>query len=220
MRFLGIILILLALFGCDLDVHSQKEFNDQKEQKENLEKQVQQLLQSNLEAQEKIEKNYAKRMADFDQAEYLAGIAQGCRAVINVCPKSMTAPGDAAIAAGASGGGTNRFWTIWAIKCAVFLGGFLIILAAFTYRLRPDLQAKNLADEALAKTRVDQIQANELLAKTNLAHAQRKQDLTDAEESLDEYEDQIETAKDELQKLEHDIKKKKDALDALGSFKL
>ena len=220
MRFLGIILTISALVGCVCDAPTQKEFDDQKAQKESLERQVQQLQESNLEAQEKIDKNYAKRMAEFDQAEYFAGIAQGCRAVFNVCPKSVTEPGDAAIAAGASGGGSNRFWIIWAIKCAAFLGGFLIILAAFTYRLRPDLQAKNLADEALEQTRKNQKQANELLAKTNLEHKEKKLNLTNAENLLVRLEDEIEVAKNELQKLEHDIKKKNDALDALGSFKL
>jgi septal ring factor EnvC (AmiA/AmiB activator) len=217
MRFHGIVLALFYLAGCS---PSQDELDHLREQNMRLENQVRQLQKSNLEAQERIKNDYVKRMADFSQAEHLAGIAQGCRAVLNVCPNSITGPGDAAIAAGASGGEASSFWTILTIKFGVLLCALLLSLSVWTYRLRPDLQAQKLAEQALDEARLELEQTQEFEASTHRDHQGLMRELANAETLLDEYRPKIEEARIEFNELEQAIKQKKHSLAALGSFKL
>lgn len=216
MHFLGIVFLLLALGGC-----SDKETIQQLEaDKIQLQTQVHRLQRISKEAQEKIDVNYAKQMATFDEAEHLAGIAAGCRVFVNVCPKSTTAPGDAAIAAGASGVGTWAWWSIYLIKVAVFLVTLGAAAVLWTTRLRPDLNAQRLADQELEQARADLKETYKLhdLAKRRAEEVELA--LASSQIRLDSYKDQIEKTKGTLDALEQAEIQKKAALDALSSFKL
>jgi hypothetical protein len=57
---------------------------------------------------EMVEKQYGKRQAELAQLAQQAAITEACRAVVNICPASVTAPGAAAIDGVASEFGKNR----------------------------------------------------------------------------------------------------------------
>lgn len=214
------IVLALLLAGC-FDKSTIEKLEAEKSQ---LQAQVIRLQRISMEAQEKIELDYASQMATFHQAEHQAGIASGCRFLINVCPESITAPGDAAIAAGASGGNTAAWWTVYLTKIAAILVALGAALTLWTSKLRPDLSAKRELDLEVEKARAD-------LKETTQRYAEFKRQGAEAElanasaaaaaaAELKGYKHALQEKRSELRELEQAAMEKQTLIDALGSFKL
>jgi hypothetical protein len=217
------IILALLLVGCESDQEKIKTLEAEKLQ---LQIQVHRLQRISQEAQEKVDVDYARQMAAFDQAEHLAGIARGCRALVNVCPESVTAPGDAAIAAGHSGAGTSVWWLIWWAKWLFFILILGLAAALWTLRLRPDLNAQRVADKKLNKTHADLHQAKLLEAAAKHRQEEIERGLASKERAIEQaeirlqgYEYEIGQTKVELDELEQEKIQKQSTVDMLGVFK-
>lgn len=208
------VFLVIVLTGCDQD-----KIDDLTVRNELLEEQVLQLQNQNQEEKNKITKDYAKRKAEFDQFEYQAGITAGCRHFVNVCPASVTAPGDSAQKAGYSGGGTPIFWAIYFSKCSFVLSVFWLMLVSWKRLVRPTLHAQKHADMELDKTQKSIEQEKARLEKTQAATWQAEKNLKEAERKLEKKEAEIFEKDEQLAELNHDLKGAEAAKQALNSFK-
>jgi uncharacterized membrane-anchored protein YhcB (DUF1043 family) len=220
MRILGLILIALFLSGCSFEANRLKAEN------ENLRMEVQQLRSNNIEIATMLNQEYAARMAEFNKLEHLAGIAQGCRVLFNVCPESITKPGDLAIASGASGAFTLQYWVIKIIKFSLLIGLVIVAVLLWSMRLRPDLRAKVELESNLAETRDNIKEAKSELEVVLQEKIKAQNDCILVRKELNQLNDQLDEASDDLEDLHNktaevdaQIKQKETALRALGAFK-
>ena len=223
MYFYRLFLILVALFlaGCSQQEISQlKQDNTQlKEDNRLLRRQVNQLQQTSQEAQAKVDQDYAKRMAEFDQAMDQAGVVNGCRALFNLCPASITAPGDTAKAAGYGGGTTLVFWAIYLTKITFMVAILGFGLALWTRRLRPDLTAQRLANIELDQTKTALRENEFAISKINEDRQKIEEEIQATELILVGLRYEIYEKKDALAALDTSMKNKKSDMDALSAFK-
>jgi uncharacterized protein YlxW (UPF0749 family) len=208
------VFLLILLTGCD-----QQKIDKLTAEKKSLEDKVFQLQNKNQEAQAKIDQDYAIRKAEFDELEYQAGIAAGCRYFFNVCSASVTAPGDSAQKSGYSGGGTPIFWAIYLSKCLFVLAVFFLGLVSWKHLARPTLHAQKHADMELDKTRQSIEREKARLERTQDAVWQAEKKLKEADYVLKKKEADILEKEDRLTKLNEDLKAAEAAKQALTSFK-
>lgn len=208
------VFLLILLTGCDQDT-----IDKLTAENKSLKDQIFQLQNQNQETQIKIDQDYAKRRAEFDEFEYQAGIAAGCRHFVNVCSASVTAPGDSAQKAGYSGGGTPIFWAIYLSKCLFMFSVFFLGLVSWKHLVRPTLHAQKHADMELEKTKKSIENEQARLKKTQDATWQAEKKLKEANDGLEKKESEIFTMEDRLAELNEDIKAVEAAKQALNSFK-
>lgn len=212
-RIISAALAVLVLAGCI----------DQQERIDKLE--ATNLRQRETIAQFEIafDQDYASRMAKFEQAERHAAIATGCMRLINVCPNSITAPGVAAIAQGHSGGGSFLFWAIYLGKLVFALVVMGCGLALWTMRLRPDLNANQLAREALLATQKACEDTQEATRRATTHAIVEQQGLRNQIEALrvscDELDKELESRQIALANLQEEISELEAARSALRVFK-
>lgn len=221
MQVFGLIFFLLALAGCSPELSRVKAEN------EALREQVNQLQHSNFVANDRLNRDYAVRMAEFEKSERLAGISQGCRVIFNFCPASITGPGDAAIKNGASGAFTLAYWAMLIFKGCLVLGVIFSAVAFWSLRLRPDLTAKTLVEQELAEATdaLSKIHQKHMEMVSSHAHADRLKKKAHAQ--LLEIQGEVSVALKELDAIKKEIfeaqqraKQKEAAVKALGAFKL
>ena len=208
------VFFLIFLTGCD-----QQRIDKLSTDKKSLQDQIFQLQNQIQEAQAKIDQDYATKKAVFDELEYQAGIAAGCRHFVNVCSASTTASGDSAQKAGYSGGGTAIFWAIYLSKCLFVLAVFFLGLVSWKHLVRPTLYAQKLADVELDKTRKSIEQGRIRFEKTQESTRQLEKKNNDAERALESKEAEILEKEERLVKLNEDLKVAEAARQALNSFK-
>ena len=208
------LVIVLFLAGCSEDEIKQlKKYNQQ------LQIQINQLKEINQEAQAKVNIDYGKRQAEIDQAVQQVGVSQGCRFLINVCPASITAPGDAAMAAGYGGGGTVSFWAIYAAKALFIWGVFCSGIALWTRQLRPDLTAQRLAGIELDQARKALKETEFAASEANQEHQKIEKTIQTFKQILNQLDVDIFIKEEELAAAVQSVKVKKADIDALNSFK-
>ena len=223
MQFYRVVFMLAALLltGCSQEEISQlRQDNTQlKEDASRLRRQVSQLQQVSQEAQAKVNQDYARRMAEFDQAMAQAGVANGCRALFNVCPASITAPGDAAMAAGYGGGSTLVFWAIYLTKMTFAAAVLGFGLALWTHRLRPDLTAQRQAGLELDQARKALRQSEFTASQATQERLKIEEKIQAAQLTLEQLEFEILEQRQELAAVNASMKEKKSDMDALSVFK-
>jgi DNA repair exonuclease SbcCD ATPase subunit len=219
MHVFGLIFLLLALGGCSPELSRVKAEN------EALREQVNQLQHSNLVANERLNRDYAVRMAEFEKSEHLAGITQGCRVIFNLCPATMTAPGDEAIKNGASGAFTVTYWTMLFLKACFLLGVIFSAVAFWSWRLKPDLTAKTRLDQELAEATdaLNKMHQKHMEMVISHTHADRLKKKADAQ--LLEIQGEVSAAlkerdaiKKEIFEAQQRVVQKEAAVRALGAF--
>ena len=225
--------IVMMLAGC-LDGPEIKELREENAQLKNraaeLDSRNQQLVSSNQEAQAKINIDYGKRVAELEQMQIEAAIARGCRHFFNICPDSITAPGDAALQQGVSGGSSWIFWGIYLAKMLTILLPFLLLLELWTQRFKPNLNALDQAQRDLqdAKNQLDAIQQSQSSTQRHLNDlkdeytVQRKSlnaDLAKRRQEIAKADAELESKKNQIEAIEEERKKNESAVKALQSFK-
>ena len=220
MQIRGIVLITLILLSGCTDKNLEVEKRELQEKVVQLASELEQVKLANEENKNKVDHDYSRRMAIFNQGEHLAGISVGCRVLFNVCPDAVLVPGNAALAKGHSGGGTFAYWSIFMTKCLFFTGLIWISLVLWSKRLRPDLQAQKLADDAIDKARTDLIEVNSLLVKAKIELAEIKESRKQSAEKWDKLQAEMRLGEKKIVELEKATASKKSMLTALGSFKL
>lgn len=228
-----ILCIVMLLAGC-LDGPEIKELREANTQLKNqvaeLVSRNQKLVSSNQEAQAKINIDYGKRAAELEQMQMAAAISGGCRLLFNICPDSITAPGDAALQQGVSGGSRWIFWGIYLTKTLTILLPFLLLLELWTQRFKPNLNALNQArmDLQNAENQFTEIQQLQSSTQKNLKDLkeeytlQRKNlhaDLAKRKQEIEKIDAELESKNGQMQALEEERKKKESAVKALQSFK-
>ena len=228
-----ILCIVMMLTGC-LDGPEIKELREENTQLKNrvaeLDSRNQQLVSSNQEAQAKINIDYGKRVAELEQMQIEAAIARGCRQLFNICPASITAPGDAALQQEVSGGNSWIFWGIYLAKILMIVLPFLLLLELWTHRFKPNLNALDQAKRDLqdAENQLAEIQQLQSSTQTNLNALkdeytlQRKNlngDLAKRRQEIEKTDAELESKKSQMQALEEERKKKESTVKALQSFK-
>ena len=220
--------IVLLLAGCfNLN---EKEIKELQSKNAQLNNQIAELVSSNREAQAKINIDYGKRAAELEQMQIEAAIAGGCRQLFNICPDSITAPGDAALQNGVSGGSSWIFWGIYLAKTLTILLPFLLLLELWTQRFKPNLNALDQAQRYLqdAKNQLDAIQQSQSSTQMHLNDlkdeytVQRKSlnaDLAKRRQEIAKADAELESKKNQIEAIEEERKKKESAVKALQSFK-
>ena len=189
------------------------------------------LVSSNQEAQAKINIDYGKRAAEMEQMQTEAAIAGACRVLFNICPASITAPGDAALQKEVSGGSHWIFWGIYLAKTLTLILPFLLLFDLWTRRFKPNLDALGHAQRDLqdAKTQLAETLKSQSSTKKNLNDLtdeytlQRKNlnaDLAKRRQEIEKTDAELESKKSQIQALEEEHKKKESAVKALQSFKI
>lgn len=184
-----------------------------------LEASNKQLMATVAQLEDAQSQDYAQRMAAFDQAERHAAIAAGCLQLVNVCPKSITAPGVAALAAGHSGGGQFLFWLIYMGKLLFMAAMAGLALVLWTARLRPDLEAQRLADKALQSAQQALTDAQAATRAAEREQVDVQDQIEDSRETLASLDVDIRERTEAVEALDTAIARRKAALDALKGFK-
>ena len=225
--------IVMMLAGC-LDGPEIKELREENTQLKNQIAEIgsrnQQLVSSNQEAQAKINIEYGKRAAELEQMQMDAAISGGCRLFFNTCPDSITAPGDAALQQGVSGGSRWVFWIIYLAKTMTILLPFLLFMELWTQRFKPNLNAldqarMDLQDAKNQLTEIQQLQSstqenlNALKDEYTLQRKNQNADKAKRRQEIEKTDVELESKKSQMQALEEERKKKESAVKALQSFK-
>lgn len=159
------------------------------------------LREENAELRAKLKYEYAQREAEVAEVERRAAIAQACDYVFSACPLSMTAPGQAALDAGFTGGGLI-FWFLVIAKFLAFGAAIGAVVGsagwAWAKISRPSLieldEAKCLIEALQKKTDEASKKEFEALRRSHIAH-----------EAAIEIEKKIASRQSELDKLEAKI---------------
>ena len=227
---LGIVMMLAGCFD-EIEIEKLRKENAQlKNQVAELASSNQQLDISYQEAQSKINIDYGRRAAEMEQMQMDAAISGGCRLLFNICPSSITAPGDAALQQGVSGGSRLVFWGIYLAKTLMILLPFLLFLELWTRRFRPNLDALGQAQRDLQdkKNQLSETQQLQSSTKTDLTALkdeytlQRKNlnaDMAKRRQEIAKTDAELDSKKSQMQALEEERKKKESAVKALQSFK-
>jgi preprotein translocase subunit SecF len=225
----------MLLVGCsdDSEIKKLREENTQlKEQTKELVKQNRRLISSNQDAQDKVNANYGKAVAEQDHMDSEAAIANGCRAIFNICTNSMTAPGDAVIKNGTASGGSGLiFWFIFTCKFLFIIFIVFLSIDLWTRRFKPNLDAAKNAQIELhdAENKLSQIKKQELARRADISELNNKygstlemmlDHLESIEQSIKNAEEEQAAERHRVQITEEDSRKRKSAMHALQSFRI
>jgi hypothetical protein len=238
---------LLLLSGCDALKDNDQLRNELKTSQDSntkltLDKNNLELKNSNLTSKieilsSRINNDYTTKIAELEKQERDAAITQACTQPfnINVCPKSMTKPGENAIKNGISGGSNPIFWIVYSLKwLSLILITFppLLILSKLWYRqFKPKLkEIYNMNDvlisqkkelQEILETKKNEIQkVYEINDIGNKRGKELNSRFSDAEDELNTLLEQIQTERNNLAAIEKKDKSMETAIGALRAFEL
>lgn len=180
-----------------------------------------------LEAEAK--EQYSSRQAELDAKAREAAISAGCRLIFNLCPTSITTPGDLAASEGVSGGSSWVFWGVFLAKILPFAFSIAVLLELWTRRFKP-----NLDENQTAKLELDAIRAEAVSIESEKETAARaiedlkielssldlrlKSAQSNLQNELQSIQNQRAEAKEELEKVKAEVQSAKVTKSALDSF--
>lgn len=214
---------MIMLAGCldGPEIIQLREENTQLKNKANeLESRNQKLIANNKEAEAKISIDYGNRIANLQQMQMEAAISGGCRFLFNVCPTSITSPGDSVLKNNLVSGGSHWiFWTIYMTKILTIFLSFLLILELWSKRFKPNLNALKKIQEDLkySEHKLSEIQQIKSTVQEKIKNL--TSDLENIRQKIKNAETDLQSKIKQMQALEEEYKKKESAIKALQSFK-
>ena len=211
-----IIYLLIFLSGCSSESY-EKQLKSENEQLRtelySLQSENKALLESNSDYKEQIRSDFVKRTAEIETKTRAAAVSSGCRHIINICPASITKPGDIAISEGISGGTDWVFWSIYFAKVMLLFSPLIVFLELWTSRFKPNLDALKIANAELEVTKFSQAKIQNAIG--CLIQANKELELKNLE-----LEEIVKAKKAEIEVAEASLKAKQSISAALNSFKL